>query len=368
MAFVNTRDTIGDQATVDGLVEHSLTELKEDGIGIVETYACYYNTGLQSIELPGVSQIKPYAFDSCSNLEVVKLGGEDSSGSLSISAFAFNACSKMKHLLIDRPAMATLSATSALTGTKIALGNGAVYVPENLLATYKANDNWKNYFIAKLADYPRSNFDSIEDSWAEIIANANYDTDYSVGDTKTIDVNGTTMKMVLVAKDTDIKSSDHESKARMTWLCSGILTTHNMNSSNTTSGGWGESAMRTWLRGTILPTLPSEVQAAIVEVDKTYRSKSPNDETLTIADTIWIPSYKEVGFTNATYVESDGVVYSGIFTSNANRIKYNASGTAADWWLRSAYGTTSFRRVGNDGGENNNNAYYTGGVVFGFCL
>ena len=150
MAFINTRDTIGDQATVDGLVEHSLTELKEDGIGIVETYACYKNTGLQSVELPGVSQIKSYAFDGCSNLEVVKLGGEDSTGSLSIAGSAFSNCSKLRHLIIDRPAMATLAATSALTGTLIEKGEGAVYVPENLVPTYKADSVWKNYFITKL--------------------------------------------------------------------------------------------------------------------------------------------------------------------------------------------------------------------------
>ena len=366
--FVNTRDTIGDQATVDGLVEHSLTELKEDGIGIVETQACYKNTGLQSVELPGVSQIKSAAFDSCSNLEVVKLGGEGSSNSLSIAANAFYGCSKLKHLIIDRPAMATLAATSAFTGTQIALGEGAVYVPESLLATYKANANWKNYFIAKLADYPRSNFDSIEDTWAEIIANADYDTDYAIGDTKTISVNNTTAKMVLVAKGTDTKSSDHTSKARMTWLCSGIPFTHRMNATADTTDGWGGSEMRSWLRSDILPTLPSEVQAAIVEVDKTYRSKSPNDETLTIADTLWIPSYKEVGFTNASYVESDGVIYSGVFSSNANRIKYDASGAAASWWLRSARGTTYFRYVGNSGSENDYYASYAYGVVFGFCL
>ena len=196
MAFVNTRDTIGDQATVDGLVEHSLTELKEDGIGIVETYACYHNTGLQSLELPGVSHIKSNAFYSCSNLEVVKLGGEGSSNSLIIEANAFNVCSKLKHLVIDRSAMATLAATSALAGTLIEKGDGAVYVPENLVSTYKANNNWKNYFITKLANYPLSVFDSIEDSWSTILTNPDYATAYAVKDTKTMELtDGTKIKM-----------------------------------------------------------------------------------------------------------------------------------------------------------------------------
>ena len=367
MSFVNTRATLGEQETLDKLVERSLTELKEDGIASLETYALYNNTALQTVEFPNITNVKANSMQGCTGLTTVKLGGEGSTGALTIAASAFSGCSNLAHLLIDRPNKATLSNMSALTGTKIALGNGAVYVREDQLATYKADANWKNYFIAKLADYPRSNFDSIEDDWSTIIANADYDSDYAIGDTKTVSVNGTTMKMILIAKDADVKSSDHTSKARMTWLCNSILTTHRMNATSDTSGGWGSSEIRTWLRETIFPTLPAELRTAIVEVDKTYRSKSPNDETLTIADTIWIPSYKEVGFTNAAYVESDGVVYS-VFNSNANRIKYNASGSAAVWWLRSAYSAAGFRCVYNGGNESNNSANGTNGVVFGFCI
>ena len=366
--FINTRASIGEQATVDGLVDRSLTELKEDSVSVLETYSLYKNTALQSVEFPGITNIKSNALDGCTGLTTCKLGGYESTGALTIAANAFNGCTNLTHLLIDRPAMATLSATSAFTGTKIALGNGAIYVPESLLATYKANANWKNYFIAKLADYPRSNFDSIEDSWADIIANSDYATDYAVGDSKTISVNGSTAKMVLAAKDTDVKSSDHESKARMTWICHGIPFTHRMNATSTTSGGWAESEMRSWLRSDILTTLPAEVQAAIVEVDKTYRCKSPNDETLTIADTIWIPSDKEVGFTAAAYVEDSGVVYSGLFGSNVDRIKYNTSGSASVWWLRSAYSATGFSCVSGGGGSYSGSASLASGVVFGFCI
>ena len=171
MAFVNTRDTIGDQATVDGLVEHSLTDLKEDGIGIVGANACNSNTGLQSVEFPGVSQIKSNAFDGCSNLEVVKLGGEGSSGSLSIATSAFNACSKLKHLIIDRPTMASLEAVSGLAGTPIAIGDGAVYVPNGLLSTYKSDNVWKNFFIVDKTEYPLTVFDSLSDySWSTILS------------------------------------------------------------------------------------------------------------------------------------------------------------------------------------------------------
>ena len=373
MAFVNTRDTLGDQATVDGLVEHSLTELKEDGIRIVETYACYKNTGLQSLELPSVSEIKANAFDGCSNLEVVKLGGEGSSGSLSIGGYAFNGCSKLKHLLIDRPSMAVLYAASALTGTQIVLEEGAVYVPESLVATYKANNMWQKYFIAKLQDYPLSSFDSISDNWSTILSNASYATAYTVKDTKTVELtDGTKIRMDLAAIDTDIKS-DSSGTAKMTWICHGVPMTHRMIATADTTDGWVGSEMRSWLISDILSKIPTEIKSHIVSVKKSYRSKKPNDETLWSDDEIWIPSYKEVGFTNTSYVESDGVTYPDLFTSGttsaalATRVKHNTSGSAAAWWLRSAYNTEVFRSVSSPGSEGFGSASDVYGVVFGFC-
>jgi len=321
-------------------------------------------TKLTSAKAP-VTSVEPYAFRNDTALKVVDLSA--TSGTVTINANAFDGCSALTHVIIRSNTMATLSSTSAFTNTKIARKLGAIYVPTDLIATYKANANWKNYFIADINDYPLSDFSTIKDSWATIAAGTNY-ANYSVGDTKLIDVNGTQAYMQLVAKDTDILSSDHSSTAKMTWVTKDILTTHNMNATSTTSGGWGKTEMRTWLRETILPTLPEVVRNNIKTVDKTYRSKSPNDETLTIEDTIWIPSYKEVGFTNTTYVESDGVVYSGIFNSTTNRIKYNSSGAADWWWLRSASGSTNFRNVINNGNDNNNGAGGTRGVVFGFCI
>ena len=372
MAFVNTRDTIGDQATVDGLVEHSLTELKEDGIGIVEASACYYNTGLQSLELPAISQIKTAAFSGCSNLEVVKLGGEGSSNSLTIAANAFINCSKLKHLIVDRPAKASLAAVSGLSETPIARGEGAVYVPESLLSTYKADNVWKNFFITKLSNYPLSSFDTIDDSWAQIFANSSYATAYAVKDTKTMELtDGTKIKMDLAAIDTDEKS-DNSGTAKMTWICHGVPMAHRMNATDTTNGGWANSEMRSWLISDILSKIPTEIRSHIVSVKKSYRSRTPEAGTLISDDEIWIPSYKEVGLLD--YAESTGVTYPILFSSgtstsaNKTRIKKDSSGSTANWWLRSAMSNTNFMYISVNGSMSNNVATYSmNRVVFGFC-
>ena len=345
-------------------LSRNIAEYESSSNTTFATYGLGYATKLTNAKAP-VTSVAEYAFANDTNLEVVDLSA--TSGAVTIANNAFSGCTSLQHVIIRSSTMATLISTDAFTGTPIVHGEGAIYVPTSLIATYKANTNWSHYYIADIADYPLSNFSTVSDSWSTIAAGTNY-TNYSVGDIKLIDVNGTQAYMQLVAKDTDILSSDHTSKAKMTWMLKNILTTHQMNATATTSGGWGETEMRTWLRETILPTLPEVVRNNIKTVDKTYRSKNPNDETLTIEDTIWIPSYKEVGFTNTTYVESDGVVYDEIFNSNANRIKYNSSGSADYWWLRSASSATSFRGVGNYGDDYNNSASYSNGVVFGFCI
>ena len=367
MAFVNTRDAIGDQATVDGLVEHSLTELKEDGISNIPENSLRYNDGLQSVNLPSIKSIQSYGFGYCSNLESVKLGDGTDIGVTAIAANAFYYCQKLKHVIIDRPKMMILQDISAFNTTALALGDGAVYVPEDLVATYKANNNWKNYFITKLSNYPLSVFDTIEDDWSTIFANSSYATDYTVKGTKTIELtDGTKIKMDLAALNTDVKS-DNSGTAKMTWICHGIPYTHRMNATNTTAGGWADSEMRSYLISDILSKIPTEIKSHIVSVKKSYRSKSPNDETLWSDDEIWIPSYKEVGFTSTDYIESDGVVYSNLFPSSESRQKRDTSGSTMHWWLRSAGSTSIFRCVRTSGGDYNNIANNVYGVVFGFC-
>lgn len=367
-AFINTRATLGDAETVAALIEHTLTELKEDGVTNLYNYALYKNTALTLVEFPNIARIRSNALDGCTGLGTVKLGGYDSSGVITLDASAFNGCSNLVHLLIDRAVKATLSNVSAFSGTKIQIGDGAVYVPQDLLSSYKSDNNWKNFVIFPLSAYPASSFDSIDDSWSTILSRADPSQFYSVGDTKSLTLtNDTVLKFQIAGFGLDTLYDDNTKKAKITWILKGIYTNHRMNATSTTSGGWADSELRSWLETDVLPLFPSDIRAEMKKVVKTYRSKSPNDETLSVGDILWIPSYKEVGFTNSTYVESDGVVYSGLFPNQNSRIKYNSSGSASYWWLRSAYSTTNFRGVNADGGGSYYIADYTLGVVLGFC-
>ena len=68
MAYINTRDVIGDQATLDGLVAHTLTEFTEDGINVLAMQALKSNSGLTSVAFPHVSSISTSGMADCINL------------------------------------------------------------------------------------------------------------------------------------------------------------------------------------------------------------------------------------------------------------------------------------------------------------
>lgn len=328
-------------------------------------YGLGYATKLTSATAPATS-VEGYAFANDTNLEVVDLSA--TSGAVTIANNAFNGCTNLQHVIIRSSTMATLSSTGAFTGTPIELGEGAVYVPTSLVATYKANTNWSNYYIADIADYPLSDLSTVTDSWSTIISNANYATDYSVGDVKLVDF-GTFGQhyFELVALDEDTKASG--GKARMTWLNKNFLTMHVMNTTSTTTGGYDATEMKSWITSDVLPQLQSEIRNAIVPVTKissTYENKAVVVNGQSTTESLWIPSEYEM-FGTTTY-ENTGARYSK-FNSNASRIKYNSSGSASDWWLRSAVSTGNFRCVYSNGSAvSGSGASSTAGVVLGFCI
>jgi hypothetical protein len=141
-----------------------------------------------------------------------------------------------------------------------------------------------------------------------------------------------------------------------------------MNTSSTNTGGWAQSAMRTYLQNDIWGLFPADLKEAIVEVDKTYRDgKQSGGMMLTCSDKVWIPSAREV-FCGSS-MESSGAMYDELFTSNTDRKRKRSGVNIYDpWWLRSADNSqTNFCNVSNSGAFATNNAYEHACVVIGFC-
>ena len=325
--------------------------------------AFYNMSSLTEVSGP-LTTMDSSAFSSASNLTKVDLTG---TSPVTISTTALASKSKLDALFIRSTTMSSMSSTNNLAGTKIAAGAGAIYVPSGLVASYKADSVWKNYFIASIDDYPVTDFSTITDSWEQIFANetdGSYANKYHVGDTKKITINGVEDYMQIVAMEAD-DLADGSGKAKITWLSKGLFTTHKMNDTSTNANGWAQSVMRTWLRETILPTLNSTIQSNIKEVTKTYYDKTTTS-TLSITDTVWIPSVREIY--GGTSCESAGCDYTSLFNSDSARIKYNTSGSANSWWLRSARSDsdTNFRSVSSYGYVSNTSANIANGVALGF--
>ena len=120
----------------------ALTELPA-GITSIRVFTFYGCTNLALTELPsGVTSIKPRVFNGCTSLtEMTCLGNITS-----IETGAFTYCTKLsKFALPNITSVPTLSSTDAFHSTPIASGTGYIYVPDDLVESFKSATNWSTY-------------------------------------------------------------------------------------------------------------------------------------------------------------------------------------------------------------------------------
>ena len=161
-----------------------------------------------------------------------------------------------------------------------------------------------------------------------------------------------------------------------------------MNSSNTNSGGWPSSQMRTNIcgtslssySGTIIAVIPAALRAVLKSVTKYTDNTGNSTEASAITattDYFFLLSECEV-FGSITYGnygntnESSKQAQYAYYSAGNSKIKYNhsATSTAVLWWLRSprASNSTGFVRVYTDGTVGSAAAYMSNGFAPGFCV
>ena len=149
--FVNTVDSIGDEALASSIIDKSITEILDNYVTSIGNSAFFFCSELITANFPAVTDISANAFNGCTALTTVDL-----SAAPSIGGSAFYNCSNLKSLILRSAAMATLSNASAFSGTPIkSPGTGYIYVPAALVDSYKAADNWSTYAnqFRSLEDY-----------------------------------------------------------------------------------------------------------------------------------------------------------------------------------------------------------------------
>lgn len=114
-----------------------------DGITSIGTYGFYNCAKITIKSIPNnVTIIDEYAFQKCASItEMTCLGNITT-----IKSNAFNQCSTLsKFMLPNITSVPTLSTKSAFTETPIASGTGYIYVPDDLVDSFKAATNWSTY-------------------------------------------------------------------------------------------------------------------------------------------------------------------------------------------------------------------------------
>ena len=199
----------------------------------------------------------------------------------------------------------------------------------------------------------------------------------SIGDQVTLSLNGTNYAFDVIGFNHDTLTdttaygaSTETGKAGMTLQMHGLFsTTYKMNSSNTNSGGWKSSAMRTSTMATMKGYLPAAWQTAIKPVNKVSGTGGGSTSgTETVSDSCFLLSEIEVFGRTKHSVSGEGTQYAYYKAGNSN-VKNN-SGSPNIWWMRSHRSGEKgqFCNVSKTGKVSANYANHREGVAFGFCV
>lgn len=219
------------------------------------------------------------------------------------------------------------------------------------------------YELALSTDLETAGWDVID----SISKSGNAASIWSVGDKKTINIDGTDYQFQIIGFNHDTKTAG--GTAGITFqMVDCMNATAQMNSSNTNSGGWTSCAMRTSVLNSIFSSLPADLQKAIKAVNKLTSAGNQSATINTTSDKLFLLSEVEI-FGSTTYSKSgEGSQYAYYKAGNSKVKKVN--GSASYWWERSPYGSysTHFCNVYSNGNADYNSASNSYGVAFGFCI
>ena len=266
------------------------------------------------------------------------------------------------------------SSTDMFTGsTNLVGGAGTKYNSSHVDKTYARIDGGTSSpgYFTDVADKNIPEPSSFAtDSWKTIIkaVKNNNISKYKIGDTKTIDMGtyGThTLRVANTSTPSECSTSGFsQSACGFVLEFVDIITTHKMNNSITSKGGWPASKMYTFVNTDIYNALPSELRNVIIDTATVSGHGSTNGETnFTSTDKLYLLSTAEVwaqGSSSTISTDSarnntrqlDYYNNLGTSTSNYSGAIKKKEASAAIWWLRSAgSGDNNYFYAVNDRGD-----------------
>ena len=315
---------------------------------------------------------------------------------------------------VDSGASVALKKDGVTVQTKTSTGTAVFTVTETGTYTIVATKSGQSvsgtdsYAVALNFVYPTLN----KNTWETIknISDAGQGANYwSIGDRKAVTLNGTVGALTLSNATTYVfiigfnHNSSVEGTNRIHFqlgktalsggtdvaLCDSYYNNtgggFRMNTSNSNSGGWASSNMRTAIcgtslssySGTIIAVIPAALRAVLKSVTK-YTNNTGNSSAASAVtattDYFFLLSEYEV-FGSTTYANSNEAskqAQYSYYSAGNSKVKYNhsATSTAVIWWLRSpdASNSAGFVAVDTGGTVNGGNAFYSYGFAPGFCV
>lgn len=373
----------------------------QDNTKTLRNYAFYAHPLAQHIKLTRVTSIPSYyAFQYCRELESLEFTqkvnfpvySETNAGER-----IFYNCPKLSHLILRNSQKSTITSNqysmNVFDGSAIAYKNGAIYVPENLLESYKNDDYWGYRYIIVPITEPfqlLETFDTITDTWDIIIQNCRVATEnnqspiskYKIGDSKVFyDLNGNPFYAELVAKFTDTDSNTNK-KVPTTWIIRELYPNNRVFSSNN-SHNWSNSTIRSYLNNIDTGVFSMIENTNLKNNIKTVNKISYNldGSQTTSQDKLWLPSIREI-FGNADFETQGPEYYNSFFKARGiyGRIKYitlsgftNLNlGQSYNYWTRTrvnrSISSNAVRIINTSGAQTYTNRDNTCPFCFGFCI
>lgn len=307
----------------------------------------------------------------------LELSGSDPTVNDALYALSQKGSPAECHVYADNGTTVTMTKGTTVLSAVASGGEAVLYPAElgdwSIQYTYGGTQKTKTYTLEVIGIvyvYPFNITGTLEQTdWSEIALCSQFGQAknyFSVGDQKTVSINGTNYKVQIIGFDHDQLTSG--GMAGITFqLVDCLNQTANMNSSNTNAGGWNSSAMRTRM-STYLGQLPAALRNVIKTVNKRTSAGSQSSSIQTTQDKLFLLSEIEI-FGATTYsFAGEGTQYEYYQAGNTTIKKVN--GSASYWWERSPYSDHDdyFCSVDGSGYANYGSASGSNGVSFGFCV
>ena len=194
------------------------------------------------------------------------------------------------------------------------------------------------------------------DSWTTIATNVrNGNTgDYNVGDTKEVNLGTTygthTLRIANTTTPSECSTSGFsQTECGFVLEFADIITTYEMNDTDTNVGGWPASSMYDFVNYDIYNSLPSDLKSTIIDTTVVSSHGSTNGENFTSIDKLYLLSLKEVysDWSTNSYSSYDSAkdltrtldyyINKNVTSSDDSETIKKYKTTDSWWWLREAH-------------------------------